>query len=129
MNPATLLLERLEGDGVDVSLDGDGVHFKATLGPVPPDLLDAIREHKAALVDLLRDAPDFTEDDRRGLVDWYATRTRADRLAIHRNGAALRASRGWPYWIADPAAMEAARDATNDLPTAHGGGNTNPMEK
>jgi hypothetical protein len=53
---AQTILKQAANCGVQLTLDGDRMAFKATIKP-PADLLAAIREHKAAIAALLRSDP------------------------------------------------------------------------
>ncbi len=52
----TALLDRLRALGVEVRAEGDKLRYRAPAGVLTPDLRQAIREHKAALLELLRPA-------------------------------------------------------------------------
>lgn len=56
---AEAILERLRVLGARVSLAGDKLHVDAPAGVLTDDLRQAIREHKAALLELLRPATPF----------------------------------------------------------------------
>jgi len=57
MSTLSLLLAELARRGVDMWAEGERLRYRAPRGALAPELLEALRAHKAALVGLLRDAP------------------------------------------------------------------------
>ena len=106
------ILEKAYGYCLTLTADGDKLHVAGDTEP-KPELLEAIREHKAAVLALLASMPIFTADDERRLVGWYCQQPRERRLAIHRNGMALRRDKQWPCYVAD---LEAMREAMEGKP-------------
>lgn len=57
MNPATMnplrVLLLCWAVGAELSRDGDNLHVEASKGSVPPELLEALRANKAALLAIL----------------------------------------------------------------------------
>ncbi len=99
------LVDFIRGEGLDLALDGDRVRLVGPQTIITPEVLERVRPHKAALVDLLRSLPVFSDDEERKLVDRYCDAPRAERLAMHRAGKAKHAE-GWPWREADLQAMK-----------------------
>lgn len=106
------ILEKAYGYCISLTADGRKINIAGDTEP-KPELLEAIREHKAAVLALLASMPTFTTDDERRLVDWYCQQPRERRLEIHRRGMALRRDRQWPFYVAD---LEAIREAMEGKP-------------
>lgn len=100
------LIERAHADGVDLSIDGDQVRFKATLGPVKSDMLAELKARKAAVLSLLRSLPTYTHDQQFELSAWYVAQDRATRLRIMRRKNAMKTEDGIPEHIALPLAID-----------------------
>lgn len=98
------LLDYIRGEGLDLVVDGDRVRLAGPQTIITPELIEKVRPHKAALVDLLRSLPAFSDDDERKLVARYCDAPRAERLAIHNAGKVKHAD-GWPWREADLEAM------------------------
>lgn len=107
MNPHKLL-DFIRGEGADIVCDGEAVRLTGEPTVLTPELIAAVRPHKAALADLLRSLPVFTRAEEIALVDWYCNAPRAQRLVMHRAGNALHAA-GWPRREADLTAMKEHR--------------------
>lgn len=101
---ATQLLDHIRGEGLDIVLDGDRVRLTGPQTIATPELIERLRPHKAALLELLRRLPKFSDAEERELVDRYCESTRADRLAMHRAGKAHH-EKGWPWRESDLQAM------------------------
>ena len=104
-NTARNLLEKLHGIGAALWVDGADLHYK---GEIPPDVLDSLSRNKRDVIQLLNTMPVFTTQQERTLCDFYTSRPRAERLAMHRRGVELRRDRSWPFYVAD---LEAMREA------------------
>ena len=102
------LLELIDGLGIDLTLSGNKIRFTATLDAMPPALMCTVKERKEAIIEALRTwpAPDAVES--RELSDWYVSRPRAERVAIHTRAMAIRES-GAPLHLAHPQAIREAR--------------------
>ena len=98
------LVDFIRGQGLEVVLDGDRVRLAGPQTIATPELVERVRPHKAALVDLLRTLPTFSLEDERALVDFYCNLPRKERLAVYQRGRALHAN-GWPWREADLQAM------------------------
>lgn len=80
-------------------LDIAGLCGKSGKSPVPlPDMTPTETDP----------APAFTEDRERFLVDYYCSRTQAERLVMHRRGQELR--RRHPGWGGDACDLEAMEE-------------------
>lgn len=100
------VLEKAHGVGLILAAQGDKLHVQ---GAEPaPELIETIRENKAAVLTLLASLPIFTAEEERALCDWYSTRTRDERLTIHRRAVAIRRDRQYPFHVADLAAIREA---------------------
>lgn len=106
MTPRTIL-EKSYGYCLTLTADGNKLHLAGDTEP-QPELLDAIRQNKAALLTLLATMPTFTPEQEKALVDFYAQQPRERRLAIHRRGVAIRRDKSWPFHVAD---LQAIREA------------------
>jgi hypothetical protein len=107
------IIERLHGLGVDLSINGESVHYAATLDAPPADLLAALKSNKAAVLALLRSCPTYTHDEQLALSAFYCAQLRTDRLRIHRRGVALRNEDGLPFHVAQWLAIQSERDNFN----------------
>ena len=107
MTPRTLL-EKAYGYCLTLTADGDKLHIQGD--ELPPELIEAIRQNKAAVLALLATLPTFTPEQEKALVDWYCQQPRESRLAIHRHGMALRRDRQWPFCVADLQAIKETMD-------------------
>ena len=105
MTPRTLL-EKAYGYCLTLSADSDKLHVQGD--ELPPELIEAIRQNKAAVLALLATMPTFTPEQEKALVDFYAQQPRERRLAIHRRGVAIRRDKSWPFHVAD---LQAIREA------------------
>jgi len=103
-------IDRLRGLGFDVSTDGaDLILTPACPGAVlTPERRKWLVDHKAELVAFLRSLPAFTHAEEVELVNYYVSRPRAERLAMHNAGRAYHAA-GWPWREADLRAMSEHR--------------------
>ena len=108
MTPRTIL-EKAYGYCLTLTAEGNKIHLAGDTEP-KPDLLEAIREHKAAVLALLATMPTFIPEQEQALVDFYCQQPRERRLAIHRHGMALRRDRQWPFYVADLQAIKEAMD-------------------
>ena len=113
MTTARNLIELLHGLGVDLSTDGDQLRFVATLDPVKTDTLADLKKHKTEVLSLLRSLPTYPEDTQRDLSEYYCTRSRSERLRMHRRAEALRNEDGIPAHIAFCLSVESERDNSN----------------
>lgn len=76
------IIERIRANGADVVLKDDGLHV-VNRDSLPAGAMDFIRQHSAAIVELLRDEPD---DDRPApaaprSMGWMIPRETADCIA------------------------------------------------
>ena len=102
------VLEKARGLGLILTAEGDKLHVQ---GAEPaPELIEAIRTHKAVVLALLASLPTFTAEQEKALCDWYSTRPRDERLMIHRRGVAIRRDRQYPFHVADLAAIREAME-------------------
>ncbi len=107
------LLEALAWAGVDLSHDGDNLRFKATSGPVPPELFAALKANKAAVLALLRSLPVYTAEQHAELSAWYCIQDRATRVRITRRRDSLRDEDGVPDHVAFALATDCERTGFN----------------
>lgn len=100
------LIDIIRRHGFEATLDGDNLLLKPDVpdAALPDAVLALVREHKPALVALLRSLPAFSDEEERKLVDRYCAAPRAERLAMHRAGKAKHAN-GWPWRESDLQAM------------------------
>lgn len=103
------LVDFIRGEGLDVAIDGDTVRLVGPATIATPELVERVRPHKAALVDLMRSLPTFTPEEERALVDHYCNAPRPERLAMHRRGIEIHRN-GWPWREADLQAMREHRE-------------------
>jgi len=108
------LIERAYGEGLDLTLAGDNIRFTSTLGPVPVDLLNAMREHKPEVLSLLRSLPTYDHETQRALSDWYCAQPRTDRLRMRRRADALSNEDGIPHHVAVCLAIESERASATE---------------
>jgi hypothetical protein len=107
------IIERLHGLGVDLSTNGAGIHYAATIDAPPADLLAALKTNKAAIIALLRSCPVYDHDTQRALSDCYATRPKSERMRMYRSACLLRNEDGIPSHVAAWLAIECERDNFN----------------
>lgn len=105
LNPAGLL-DVLRGHGFDVVAEGDAVALVQTdpEAVLPGETRERFEASRPALADLLRSLPAFTHAEEVELVNYYVSRPRAERLAMHRRGIEIHRN-GWPWREADLTAM------------------------
>jgi hypothetical protein len=108
------IVERAYGDGLDLSIVGNDLHAVATLAPPAPELLDALKAHKAEILSLLRSCPAYTHDEQRDLSDWYCGQSRTDRLRMRRRADALSNEDGIPHHVAVCLAIESERASATE---------------
>jgi hypothetical protein len=108
------IIERLHGLGVDLSINGESVHYAATIDAPPADLLAALKTNKAAIIALLRSCPAYTHDEQRDLSDWYCGQSRTDRLRMRRRADALSNEDGIPHHVAVCLAIESERASATE---------------
>ncbi len=109
MKDARSILEKAYGLGLDLTADEDGrLRIGATIEPPPPELMDALKAHKGAVLALLQSIPVYSTGRQQELSSWAAIRPRPERLAMHHRGMAIRRDRGWPFHVAQFAAMDEA---------------------
>lgn len=109
-NTARNLLEKMYGVEAAIWAEGDALHYKAPAGAIPPDVLESLKRNKQDVIQLLNTLPVFTPEQEKTLVDWYSTRTRDERLMIHRRGMAIRRDKQWPFYVADLQAIKETMD-------------------
>ncbi len=107
------IVERLHGDGVDLSIDGDQLDVKATLAPLKPDTVAELNRHKTAILSLLRSCPAYDHDTQLELCAWQSKRPRSERLRMHRRSIFLRNEDDIPFHIAFCLSIESERDDFN----------------
>jgi hypothetical protein len=90
MSPAVEILNRAKRAGVRVTLEGEGLAYDAPERPAQ-EILDALFEHKAAILDLLRNPVCQQCGESDGL------QTLVDGVWLHRECAAYRRRRGIPW--------------------------------
>ncbi len=100
------LIDSIRRHGFEATVDGDNLLLKPEVpdAALPEAIVATIREHKAALLALVRSLPSFTDEQERALVDRYCAAPRSERLAMHNAGKARHAG-GWPWREADLEAM------------------------
>lgn len=104
------ILEKAHGLGLTLVAEGDKLHVQ---GAEPaPELIEAIRQNKPAVIALLKTLPTFTAEQEKALCDWYSTRPREERLMIHLRGVAIRRDRQYPFHVAD---LEAIRERRKEI--------------
>jgi hypothetical protein len=90
MSPAVDTLHRAKRDGVRVTLDGEGIAYDAP-SPPPPEILDDLARHKAAILDLLRNPACQQCGESDGMQELQ------DGVWMHEECAAYRRRRGIPW--------------------------------
>ncbi len=108
MTPRDILEKLYRLEIVPTVIDGR-LHLQGATEP-PPGLLDAMRQSKDALIDLLNAVPTFTPEQEKVLCDWYCQQPRSRRLEIHRRGLSVRRDQQWPFHVADLHAMREAME-------------------
>ena len=106
MNYARTILEKAYGLGLDLTTADGRLHIAATIEPPPPELIEALKDWKREVLALIESFPAYSMDQQRELSAWAASRPRPERLAMHRRGMAIRRDRGWPFHVAQFAAMD-----------------------
>lgn len=104
MSPGAII-DRLRGEGLDLELQGGRLTVVGPQTAITPGLVEAVRERKAELTELLRRLPKFSFEEQDALSRYYCSRPRAERLVMHKRGVELH-NRGWPRQEADCQAIK-----------------------